>query len=128
MPHPRPRVDLQQEARAYQDAYDERWPTADQVEDEVYRLTSQQRRLIREARNQAVRQRIAAENARQRITCACPVCLGHEPGTHGEALYVKKRCRCQICRNARTAADRERKRRRTHYQAAIALLEKETAA
>lgn len=102
----------------YELAYNERWPTAEQVEREWYRpLTFQERQRLREARSEATRRRINAENEARKTVCACVVCTGLEHGVHGEALYNHKQCRCVVCRKAHAAGQRDRRRFRDEHGA-----------
>jgi hypothetical protein len=115
---------------AYHQAYNERWPTADEIEQEAYGpLTFEMRRTITEARDAAARRKLAVHQEKMANSCTCKVCMGAVVLPHGEALYTNKaiRCRCKICRTARADAEAVRRRVRENRRRLIRELLAEVA-
>lgn len=81
-------------------------------------LTAHARTLIREARDRAVRARVAAELERQKTVCACPVCLGLVACGHGTSAAAKYGCRHPVSRAARATAKRRERREQKLRRAA----------
>ena len=77
-------------------------------------MTADDRQKIRQARDQAQRQRLAESKVKIDAACACPVCIEHLNYTHGIALYNSPRikCRCHVCKQARRNWNKRHKRER----------------